>query len=181
MRSNPEAAEFDRAYLRRLESGKRLTGRAVVLWLTVGFGIMFAANFALIYSALSTLHGEEVENSYDASQGYNSKLAAARAQDQLGWKVNVSTRQENGGARVVADFRDSGNAMIPGLEVHARFVHPFDRGSDRDATLVNDGGEYEGFVQGLKAGRWTLDLDAKLNGEPKFFSENKLVLSDNAE
>ena len=181
MLRNPEGAAFDRYYLRRLESGKRLTGRAVVLWLTLGFGLMFAANFALIYIALSTLHGEEVENSYDASQLYHAKLAAARAQDRLGWKVDVSTRQENGGAHVVADFRDSSGAMIPGLEVHARFVHPFDRGSDREAALTSDGGEYEGFAQSLKAGRWTLDLDAKLNGEPKFFSENKLVLTDNAE
>jgi nitrogen fixation protein FixH len=181
MQMNPEGAALDRSYLRRLENGKRLTGRAVVLWLTLGFGIMFAANFALIYVALSTLHGEEVENSYDASQLYNAKLTAARAQDQLGWKVNVSTRQENGGAHVVADFRDSRGATIPGLEVRARFVHPFDRGSDREATLVSDGGEYEGFAQGLKGGRWTLELAAKLNGEPKFFSENKLVLSDNAE
>jgi len=181
MQMNPEAAAFDHAYLRRLESGKRLTGRAVVLWLAVGFGIMFAANFALIYVALSTLHGEEVENSYDASQLYNARLAASRAQDQLGWTVNVTTRQENRGARVVADFRDKDGAAILGLDVHARFLHPFDRGSDRLATLANDGGEYEGFAQGLKAGRWILDLDAKLNGEAKFFSENKLVLKDNTE
>jgi nitrogen fixation protein FixH len=165
----------------RLPREKRLTGRMVVLWLTLGFGVMFAANFALIYAALSTLHGEEVENSYDASQLYNAKLAAARAQDQLGWTVNVSTRQENGGARVVADFRDRDGVMIPGLAVQARFVHPFDRAADRTALLASDGGEYEGFAQNLKAGRWTLDLDARLNGRPKFFSENKLVLSENSE
>jgi nitrogen fixation protein FixH len=181
MPTNNEVAAFDRAYLRGLENGKRLTGRAVVLWLALGFGLMFAANFALIYSALSTLHGEEVENSYDASQLYNAKLAAARAQDQLGWTVNVTTRQENGGARVVVDFRDKDGAMIPGLEVRARLLHPFDRALDRTADLANDGGEYEGFVQGLKAGRWTLDLDAELNGAQKFHSENKLVLNDNTE
>ena len=181
MQMRTEVADIDRDYLRRLEFGKKLTGRTVLVWLVVGFGLMFAANFALIYYSLSTLHGEEVENSYDASQLYNAKLAAAHAQDQLGWAVNITTRQENGGARVVVDFRDKDGAMIPGLEVQARFVHPFDRGLDRTAALANDGGEYEGFAQGLKAGRWTLDLDAKLNGEPKFFSENKLVLNDNAE
>jgi nitrogen fixation protein FixH len=181
MLMSTEVAAGDVSRSGRRDDGKRLTGRAVVLWLAGGFGVMFAANFALIYVALSTLHGEEVENSYDASQIYNAKLAAARAQDQLGWTVNVSTRQENGGARVVADFRDKNGAMIPGLQVQARFLHPFDRGSDRAAVLANDGGEYEGFAQNLKAGRWTLDLDAKLNGEPKFFSENKLVLKDDAE
>ncbi len=76
-----DVADIDRDYMRRLEFGRKLTGRGVLVWLVVGFGIMFAANFALIYYALSTLHGEEVENSYDASQAYNAKLAAARAQD----------------------------------------------------------------------------------------------------
>jgi nitrogen fixation protein FixH len=181
MLTKTDLVEIGRSSSPRLDLGKRLTGRTVVIWLAVGFGIMFAANFALIYIALTTLHGEEVENSYDASQLYNRKLAAARAQDLLGWTVNLTTRQENGGARVVADFRDREGAEISGLEVSARFVHPFDRGADREARLANDGGEYEGFAQGLRAGRWTLDLDAKLNGDPKFFSENKLVLSDNAE
>jgi nitrogen fixation protein FixH len=142
---------------------------------------MFAANFALIYYALSTLHGEEVENSYDASQVYNSRLAAARAQDQLGWTVNVTTRQENGGARVVADFRDREGGLVPGLDVTARFIHPFDRGADREAALVSDGGDYEGFAPSLRAGKWTIQLEAKVAGARKFFSENKLVLSDSSE
>ena len=75
---------------------------------------MFAANFALIYIALSTLHGEEIENPYDASQVYNQQLAEARAQDELGWSVNVDSRQENGGVRMVADFRDRDSARCPG-------------------------------------------------------------------
>ena len=90
---------------------KPMTGR----WSSSGSAsaseVMFAANFALIYVALSTLHGEELENAYDASQVYNQRLAEARAQDELGWTVNVTTRQENGeGVRVVADFRDRDGA-----------------------------------------------------------------------
>jgi nitrogen fixation protein FixH len=181
MLTRSDVAEIDREYLRRLAIGKKLTGRYVLACLVLGFGIMFAANFALIYYALSTLHGEEVENSYDASQAYNSRLAAAHAQDQLGWTVNLTTRQENGGARVVAEFRDRSGAIVPGLDVRARFVHPFDRGLDREAQLVSDGGEYEGFAPALKSGKWTVQLEAKYSSERKFFSENKLVLTDNSE
>ncbi len=164
-----------------VDLSKPMTGRTVILWLCVGFGVMFAANFALIYIALSTLHGEELENPYDASQVYNQRLADARAQDQLGWTVNVTTRQENGGVRVVADFRDREGAIVPGLEVRARFTHPFDRNADREAPLVSDGGDYEGFASGLRAGRWTLSVEARQNGERKFMSDNKLVLSETSE
>jgi nitrogen fixation protein FixH len=181
MEMRADIADLDRGYYRRLEGGRKLTGRGVLVWLVVGFGIMFAANFALMYYALSTLHGEETENSYDASQVYNARLAAARAQDQLGWVVNVTTRQEAGGARIVAEFRDRDGVIVPGLEVVARFLHPFDRGQDREAALVSDGAGYEGFAPSLHAGKWTLDIEAKQAGEKKFFSENRLVLSDNAE
>lgn len=181
MQTKADVSEFDRAYLRRLERGKPLTGRAVLAWLVGSFAVIFAANFALIYIALSTLHGEEVENSYDASQVYNLKIAAAEAQQKLGWKVDVQTRQENGGVRVVADVRDIAGAAVPGLEVHAKFTHPFNRYLDRETVLASDGSEYEGFATDVKPGRWALEIEAKLNGERKFFSENKLELSDNPE
>lgn len=174
-------SEIDRSYLSRLELGRPWTGKTVLIALLSAFVVIFGANFALIYAALSTLHGEEVENSYDASQIYNQRIAAARAQDELGWKVDVTTRQENGGVRVVADIRDRDGQIVPGLAVNAKFVHPIDRFSDRDAPLANDGGEYEGFAPNLHAGKWTLDLEARLNGDRKFFSENRLELKANAE
>ena len=161
--------------------GGRLTGRGVILWLGIAFGVMFAANFALIYIALSTLHGEELENPYDASQVYNQKLADVRAQDQLGWTVNVTTRREGEGLRIVADIRDRDGALASGLEVRARLVHPFDRAADREATLIDDGGDYEGVAPAVKGGRWALEIEALQGGQRKFFSHNKLVVSDTAE
>lgn len=168
---------------RRARGGEpgKLTGRGVLLWLVVGFGVMFAANFALIYIALSTLHGEELENPYDASQVYNQKLADVRAQDQLGWTVNITTRREGDGLRIVADIRDRDGALASGLNVRARLVHPFDRASDREATLVTDGGDYEGVAPNVKGGRWGLEIEALQDGQRKFFSHNKLTLSDTAE
>ena len=179
--SKSNVAVMGRGPSRGIDLSKPMTGRTVIVWLCVGFGVMFAANFALIYVALSTLHGEELENPYDASQVYNQRLAEARAQDKLGWTVNVTTRQENGGVRVVADFRDRDGAVVPGLEVRARFLHPFDRDFDRDAPLASDGGAYEGFASGLRPGRWNLSVEAKMNGERKFLSDNKLVLSETSD
>ena len=176
-----DVSPLDTEYQRRLASGKPLTGRVVLTWLVGSFVVVFAANFALIYIALTTLHGEEVENSYDASQVYNQKLAAARAQGELGWTVNLTTRPENGGVRVVADVRDRAGLAAPGLDVRVKFLHPIDRFADREARLDSNGAEYEGFASDLHPGRWTLDFEAKLNGERKFFSENKFELSSNTE
>ncbi len=176
-----EISAIDRPYLQRLASGKPWTGRRVLAALVVTFGIVFAVNFTLIYLALTTLHGEEVENSYDASQVYNQRIAAARAQDALGWKVDVDTREENGGVRIVAAVRDRDGKALPGLDVHAKFVHPIDRFSDRDAKLVSDGGDYEGFASDVHPGSWKLQFEAKLDGQRKFYSENRLTLKGNSE
>ncbi len=155
----------------------RLTGRHVVIILGAFFAIMFGADGALIYSALSTLHGEELENPYDASQAYNGRIAEARAQDQLGWMAEVTARPEGDGVHVVADFRDRTGAVVPGLEVRARFVHPFDRGSDRETKLASDGGSYEGVAPPLHEGKWTLVIEVSQGGVRKFVSQNAITLA----
>src|SRR5664279_2213970 len=103
---NSDGAMARRGIPGRTDLSRPLTGRSVVVILGLFFGVMFIANGALIYTALSTLHGEEMENSYDASQAYNRQIAAARAQNALGWVADVNTRQEGQGERVVAEFRD---------------------------------------------------------------------------
>ncbi len=177
---NSDRAMAQRGFPQRPDLTKPLTGRAVVIMLGLFFAVMFAANGALIYTALSTLHGEELANSYDASQVYNQRIAEARAQNLLGWVADVTTRQEGGGERVVADFRDRDGAPIPGLEVRARFVHPFDKGADREAILTSDGGAYEGVAAPLHSGRWTLVIEAKQDGQRKFTSQNKITLAETA-
>ncbi len=177
---NSDRAMAERGFPERPDLKRPLTGRSVLIMLALFFGLMFVANGALVFTALSTLHGEELANSYDASQVYNQRIAEARAQDELGWVANVTTRQEGESERVVADFRDRAGAPIPGLEVRARFVHPFDRQADREAILASDGGAYEGVAGPLHAGRWTLVIEAKQEGRSKFTSRNKITLAETA-
>jgi nitrogen fixation protein FixH len=142
--------------------------------------VTFIANIALIYSALHTLHGSELENPYDASQAYNAQIAAARAQAERGWTANVMTRAEGEGERIMVELRNRDGAPIPDLEVTARFVHPFDAALDRVTTLASDGLDYEGVATPVRPGRWTLVIEASRGSERMFRSENKLVVADTA-
>ncbi len=159
---------------------EQLTGRHVLAMLGAFFFVMFAANVALIYFALHTLHGSELENPYDASQAFNKRIAEARAQDERGWKADVLTRAEGAGERVMVEFHDKAGAPISNLTVTARFQHPFDASLDRDATLVSDGDNYEGVATPVGRGRWTLVIEASRGGERLFRSENKLTVADTA-
>jgi nitrogen fixation protein FixH len=155
-----------------------LTGRHVVAILGLFFLVMFAANIALIYFALHTLHGSELENPYDASQAFNGQIAEARAQAERGWAVNVMTRAEGQGERIMAEFRNRDGAPIPDLEVTARFKHPFDAALDRSVTLASDGLDYEGVAAPVRPGRWMLVIEARRGAERVFRSENKIVVAD---
>ena len=84
---------------KRQALSEQLTGRHVLAILGAFFFVMFVANITLIYFALHTLHGSELENPYDASQAFNHRIAEARAQDERGWTANVMTRAEGAGER----------------------------------------------------------------------------------
>ncbi len=157
---------------------EQLTGRHVLAMLGGFFFVMFAANVALIYFALRTLHGSELENPYDASQAFNRRIAEARAQDERGWTANVMTRADGPGERVMVEFRDRTGAPIPDLKVTARFEHPFDAAKDRQANLASDGVDYEGIAAPVGPGRWTLVIEASCGAEHLYRSENKLAVAD---
>ncbi len=159
---------------------EQLTGRHVLAIVGVFFLVIFAANVALIYFALHTLHGSELENPYDASQAFNRRIAEARAQDARGWKADVMTRADGPGERVMVEFRDHQGAPIPDLQVTARFQHPFDAAKDRQTTLASDGIDYEGLASPVAPGRWTLVIEARRGSERLFRSENKLAVTDTA-
>lgn len=150
----------------------------MLAWLGGFFLVMFAANGALIYFALHTLHGEALENSYDASQAFNRRIAEARAQDERGWKADVLTRAEGAGERVMVEFHDRNGSPVADLTVTARFQHPFDAALDRAAALASDGGAYEGLATPVGRGRWTLVIEASRGGERVFRSENKMTVTD---
>jgi nitrogen fixation protein FixH len=64
----------------------RLTGRHVLGGFVGAFGVIISVNLVMAWFAVSTFPGVEVQNSYVASQGFNTRLAEQRA---LGWQTRV--------------------------------------------------------------------------------------------
>ena len=99
-------------------------------------------------------------------------------QDERGWKVDVTTRAEGTGERVMTSIRDRDGAPIADLKVTARFEHPFDATRDAETKLASDGDAYEGVAAPVPPGRWTLVIEASRGAERLFRSENKLAVAD---
>jgi len=96
---------------------KPLTGRKVLLIAVAAFGVILAANLAMLYAATSTFPGLVVKNSYVASQNWNARTDAQRA---LGWKAAASYGE--GTLRVTMTGRDG--APVRGLRVMAVVGRP---------------------------------------------------------
>jgi len=68
----------------------RLRGGHVLSIFVGAFGIIIAVNLTMAWFAVSTFPGVEVQNSYVASQGFNTRLADQRA---LGWQTRVEVAE----------------------------------------------------------------------------------------
>ncbi len=159
-------------------SGRRLTGRGVLLWLFAFFGVTFAVNGAFIYFAVSTFPGVEVASSYRAGQEFEGEVMAGRAQAERGWAVDAAIRPTGDDASVEIRFRDKAGADLHGLDVRVQLIHAVDPDHDHSASLPEvASGTYRAVLPNVKAGMWNLTIAAYRGDERLFMSRNQLRLA----
>jgi nitrogen fixation protein FixH len=137
--------------------GRTFTGRHIAAILVVFFGLIVAVNFTMARFASSTFGGIVVENSYVASQQFNSWLDDAKADQALGWDAVTTWRPD--GRLAVAVTGTPGDAIMNGL---AR--HPLGRLPDRPITFERTGEGRFLSREALPDGRWTLCLTISAEG-----------------
>ena len=127
------------------------TGRHMALVLVIGFGIVAAVNFFMASLAVGGFHGVVVENSYVASQKFNTWLAEAEKARALGWEVRPG-RGDDGHLLVET-------ADVPaGADIGAELRRPL--GEQEFASLVFDplpDGRYRSR-EPIAEGRWIVRL-----------------------
>ncbi len=156
---------------------RRVTGLRVLAWLGGFFGVIFAANVALVWLAVDSFPGLSVESSYRAGQEFNEEVAAAAAQAARGWNVDVRAQRAGDGAAFTARFADKSGSPESHLAVTAKIEHPTDTRHDREVLLAEvEPGVYTAEVAGVAAGSWVLVIEAAAGGERVFRSRNTLSL-----
>lgn len=149
---------------------KPLTGRKVLLIAVGAFGVIVAANMAMLLAATGTFPGLVVENSYIASQGWDRKTAAQRA---LGW--TAATDYDGAVLRVILTGRDG--ATVRGLEVRAMVGRP---ASTRDDTALALAESAEGYAAPLTLapGRWRVMISGRGDDGILFEAESDLHIPE---
>ncbi|MEO9129609.1 MAG: FixH family protein [Sphingomonas sp.] len=136
----------------RTFTGWHMTGIVVGL-----FGVVIAVNLLMASYAIETFGGTVVDNSYVASQEFNTWLAEARVQRKLGWNVDATV----GPGRVVVVTAIAPGGPLSGASVTVRATHPLGRMPERDLAFRSVGNGRFVATQALPAGRWLLRIDIR--------------------
>ncbi len=137
----------------------RLSGKHVLFILLGFFGIVFAVNGYFLYSALSTLPGEERGATYEAGLRYNQTLADSRAQKALHWSQSTQFLSDS---RLALTFAQGDGSPVSGLVIEGWLGRPATNRADRKLTFTEvAAGRYETAFEAIPRGAWDLDFTAK--------------------
>jgi nitrogen fixation protein FixH len=133
-------------------------------WLFVAaFAVVIAVNGVMVKLAIDSFSGLDTEHPYERGLGYNDTLAAARAQDALGWQVAYDAvpagdaTPDGHPISVEARFLDRDGNALTGLAVRALLQRPAVEGHDVELPLAERGG-----------GRYVARTDLPLPGQWDF-------------
>ncbi|MCI2395243.1 FixH family protein [Aliiroseovarius sediminis] len=130
-----------------------LTGKHVLAIVVSAFTVIIGVNIFMAYSAIGTFPGLETDNSYVASQKFDTQKAA---QDALGWDVSA----EVDGEVLILDIKDQAGDAVTVKSVYGLLGRATHVKEDREPDF-NQGsnGLYLAQVGPLGAGNWNLRLN----------------------
>ncbi|MEQ1901477.1 MAG: FixH family protein [Devosia sp.] len=138
-------------------AGKPFTGRHFLIVIVTFFAVVFAVNIGLAVLSSRTWTGLVVDNSYVASQEFQERLDAHRAQQALGWQGHLD--YEGGDVRLVV--RDGAGKPVDLGEVAVLINRPVGGHDDHQLTLTRtESGDYVASVV-LDSGVWEVNVTAE--------------------
>ena len=133
------------------------TGRHMLLVMLAFFGVIITVNLTMATLANTSWSGLIVKNSYVASQQFNGKAEAARAQAALGWTGTMS--YEAGSFRYV--LADAGGLPVALAPSEVYFRRPVDDRHDQTIALSPHGNRVLVGAVDLKDGLWIVEVAAE--------------------
>lgn len=142
-------------------------------WIFVsGMLTVVLVNAILVYFAMSSWSGVATSRAFERGIAYNRVLAAAAAEEALGWQADVTYR--DGG--LVAVLRDADGRPIDRATVAVETQRPLERHTSRTATLAGAGeGRYAAAVGNLRTGQWEVRLHVMRDGDTAHLTRRILV------
>jgi nitrogen fixation protein FixH len=141
----------------------RITGKHVLAICLGFFGVMLAVNMMFVFLAVSTFNGGEGGKAYQTGLDYNQTIAAARAQEQLGWshKIEAATA-----GRITVLVTDRAGGPVRALSLSGDIGRPAaDKFTRPLAFQEVRPGAYAAEAGALNDGNWVVSLAARAKPE----------------
>lgn len=149
-------------------------------WLFVAaFLVVMTADGIMVYFATTTFTGLTTEHAYEEGVHHNQVLARLRAQEALGWQVELAltsekTRQVQVRLRLLA--RDG--VPVAGAAVTAHLRRPTSAGHDQYLSLVGgERGLYTGEAMVELPGLWDVQIEI-VRGEDHWVGQERVQVEE---
>lgn len=144
-----------------------------------GFGVIFAANGAMIYAALHSWTGIEVDHYYQRGLHFNEDLQRVRRQAALGWHGTVREIRDPAGLPLIElTLLDSSGRPLTGADVRAEMVRPTVEGYDFTLDLKErGGGVYAARLTAPLPGQWEARVNAQ-RGRDRFRVDERVMVRE---
>lgn len=142
------------------QSPRILTGKRVLAYMILFFGVVFAVNGYMIFQALKHHPGVVTKHNYERGLAYDETLAQAEFQKKLGWTTSFSVSKDQ--TEMVYVVRDADGTVLKGKEVSVKMVRPVRDGYDFDVKLEEaaDGRYHSPFKAPLR-GAWDAHITVR--------------------
>ncbi len=150
---------------------REFTGRHMLAFVLLFFGIIFAVNIFMATMAMRTWTGLVVKNSYVASQQFNEKLEASRVQHALNWQVDMTYRD----GKLWFFLNDDKGVPVTLENVRIDLTRPIGISQDRSLVLSAEENGYS-VTEDLPKGVWNVLINAEVPGRPNFEYRARLVV-----
>lgn len=152
---------------------REFTGRHMLAVMLCFFGVIIAVNVTMAVFARTSWTGFVVRNSYVASQEFNDKVAAARAQQALGWSAGLVV--EAGVASLSLADREGKIVEIETAVLELR--SPAGDSTDRTVEFAHDG---SGFAAPLDIadGLWVVAIKVRAADGRDWMDTRRIVVRE---
>lgn len=144
----------------RNERGFIFTGWHMVGVVCLFFGTIISVNFYMAYQAVHSWSGLVVENTYVASQQFNTKVNEAKELNASG----VSDALVVSPTKISVEITDAKGQPVLADEVTAIFKRPVGDHQDFVEQLKPEGNGRYAIERPVLAGHWIVDLSAMKDG-----------------
>ncbi|PZU85804.1 MAG: cation transporter [Shinella sp.] len=154
------------------KAGFVFTGRHMLASIVTFFGVVITVNLTMAYYASSTWSGLVVQNTYVASQEFNSKAAAIRGMLATGIRGKLDVKND----KITYTLTLPGDEPVVADEVTAHFKRPVGEKQDFTVKLVPAGNGVYVAEHEVATGHWIVEVKAAKDGKLIMHEANRIAV-----